>query len=47
MKQRSASVAAKVQNLLITDFLNFLALKYRICLSTAPEDVKKNFSSIL
>ena len=34
-------IAAKVQNLLIGDFLNYLALRHEIFLSTLSENDKK------
>lgn len=39
---RSMPIAAKVQNLLISDFLNYLALRHEIFLSTLSENDKKN-----
>ena len=41
---RALPLASKVQNLLIADFLNYLALKHNIYLSTMSEEVKKNFN---
>ena len=38
---RSMPIAAKVQNLLIGDFLNYLALRHEIFLSTLSENDKK------
>ena len=38
---RSMPIAAKVQNLLISDFLNYLALRHEIFLSTLSENDKK------
>lgn len=38
---RCMPLAAKVQNLLIADFLNYLALRHDVYLSTVSEDVKK------
>lgn len=38
---RSMPLAAKVQNLLIADFLHYLALRHNVYLSTLGEDVKK------
>lgn len=40
---RALPLASKVQNLLIADFLNYLALRHNVYLSTMGEDVKKNF----
>lgn len=37
-------LACKVQNLLIADFLNYLALRHDVYLSTMDEGVKKNFT---
>lgn len=39
--QRAMSLACKVQNLLIADFLNYLALRHGIYLSTLSEVLKK------
>jgi hypothetical protein len=39
--QRSMPIAAKVQNLLIADFLNYMALRHQIYLSTWSESDKK------
>jgi formylmethanofuran dehydrogenase subunit D len=39
--QRAMPVAAKVQNLLIADFLNYMALRHQIFLSTLSESEKK------
>jgi hypothetical protein len=39
--QRAMPIAAKVQNLLIGDFLNYLALRQQIFLSTLSESDKK------
>jgi hypothetical protein len=36
-------IAVKVQNLLIGDFLNYLALRHNVYLSTMDDVVKKNF----
>ena len=41
---RALPLASKVQNLLIADFLNYLAIKHNIYLSTMDEEVKKNFN---
>lgn len=41
LTERSVPVAAKVQNLLIGDFLNYLALRHRIFLSAMDEVSKK------
>ena len=38
---RCMPLAAKVQNLLIADFLNYLALRHDVYLSTLADDVKK------
>ncbi len=40
--QRSMPLACKVQNLLIGDFLNYLAIRQNIFLSSLPPDVKKS-----
>ena len=40
--RRSLPLAAKVQNLLIADFLNYLALRHQVYLSTMDEVLKKN-----
>lgn len=40
---RALPLACKVQNLLIADFLNYLALRHNVYLSTMSEEVKKNF----
>lgn len=42
--QKAMPLACKVQNLLIADFLNYLALRHDIYLSTMDEAVKKNFT---
>lgn len=42
---RSMPLAAKVQNLLIADFLNYLALRHQVYLSTMDEVLKKNSKS--
>ncbi len=39
--ERSIPIAAKVQNLLIGDFLNYLALQHNVFLSSASESDKK------
>ena len=39
--QRAVPVAAKVQTLLIGDFLNYMALRHQIFLSTLSENDKK------
>ena len=39
--QRAAPLASKVQNLLIGDFLNYLALRQGVFLSTSAEGIKK------
>ena len=41
LTERSVPIAAKVQNLLIGDFLNYLALRHRIFLSVMDEASKK------
>lgn len=41
---RALPLASKVQNLLIADFLNYLALRHNVYLSTMSEELKKNFS---
>lgn len=41
---RSLPLACKVQNLLIADFLNYIALKHNVYLSTMSEELKKNFN---
>ena len=41
MGMRSIPLAEKVQNLLIADFLNYMALRHQIFLSTMSEAVKK------
>lgn len=41
---RALPLASKVQNLLIADFLNYLALRHNVFLSTLDEEVKKNFT---
>ena len=41
---RALPLAGKVQNLLIADFLNYLALRHNVYLSTTSEEVKKNFT---
>ena len=41
---RALPLASKVQNLLIADFLNYLALRHNVYLSTTSEEVKKNFN---
>ena len=42
MGARSIPLAEKVQNLLITDFLNYMALRHQIFLSSMSQAVKKN-----
>ena len=42
--QKAMPLACKVQNLLIADFLNYLALRHDVYLTTMVEDVKKNFT---
>ena len=39
---RALPLAGKVQNLLIRDFLNYLALRHEIFLNTTDEELKKN-----
>lgn len=41
---RSLPLACKVQNLLIADFLSYLALRHNVYLSTMGEELKKNFN---
>lgn len=43
LSSRGAPLAGKVQNLLIADFLNYLALRHNTYLSTWSDDVKKKF----
>jgi len=43
LTERSVPIAAKVQNLLIGDFLNYLALRHRIFLSAMDEAGKKSY----
>ena len=43
LSSRGAPLAGKVQNLLIGDFLNYLALRHNTYLSTWGDDVKKKF----
>ena len=43
--QRAAPLASKVQNLLIGDFLNYLALRQGVFLSTSAEGIKKKHVS--
>ena len=45
MSRRCMPLAAKVQNLLIADFLNYLALRHQVYLSTMDEVLKKNSKS--
>lgn len=45
LSERSAPLVSKVQNLLIGDFLNYLALKHKTFLSSWGEAEKKNFMS--
>ncbi len=42
---RGMPLAAKVQNLLIADFLNYLALRHQVYLSTMDNALKKNSKS--
>jgi len=42
--QKAMPLACKVQNLLIADFLNYLALRHDVYLSTMDDAVKKNFT---
>ncbi|MCH5332022.1 MAG: M23 family metallopeptidase [Alistipes sp.] len=42
--QKAMPLACKVQNLLIADFLNYLALRHDVYLSTMDDGVKKNFT---
>lgn len=39
---RALPLAGKIQNMLIGDFLNYLALRHEIFLSTTDEGLKKN-----
>lgn len=41
--RKALPLVGKVQNLLIADFLNYLALRHGVYLSTMGGDVKKNF----
>lgn len=41
--RKAMPLACKVQNLLIADFLHYLALRHDVYLSTMDGDVKKNF----
>ncbi len=41
--RKAMPLACKVQNLLIADFLNYLALRHEVYLSTMSGEVKKNF----
>lgn len=41
--RKAMPLACKVQNLLIADFLNYLALRHEVYLSTAGGDVKKTY----
>lgn len=43
LSSRGAPLASKVQNLLIGDFLNYMALHHQVYLSTWSDDVKKKF----
>lgn len=43
--RRSIPLAEKVQNLLIEDFLNYLALNYGVFVSTWPDELKKKHTS--
>lgn len=40
---KAMPLVCKVQNLLIADFLNYLALRHNVYLSTMNGDIKKNF----
>lgn len=42
---RCMPLATKVQNLLIADFLNYLAMRHQVYLSTMDEVLKKNSKS--
>ena len=42
MGARSILIAEKVQNLLIADFLNYLALRQHVFLTSMSEEIKKN-----
>ena len=39
---KAIPMASKVQNLLISDFLNYMALHHQIYLSSCSDEVKKN-----
>ena len=41
--RRAMPLVSKVQNLLIADFLNYLALRHGVSLSATSGDIKKNF----
>mgnify|MGYP000302616496 len=41
--RKAMPLACKVQNLLIADFLNYLALRHDVYLSATGGEVKKNF----
>ena len=41
--RKALPLACKVQNLLIADFLHYLALRHEVYLSGMGGDVKKNF----
>ena len=41
--RKAMPLACKVQNLLIADFLNYLALRHEVYLSATGGEVKKNF----
>ena len=45
--QRSFSLASVLIELLITDFLSYLGQRQRVFLSSATEDEKKNFMTLL
>ena len=45
--RKAMPLACKVQNLLIADFLNYLALRHEVYLSTMGGEVKKNFMTKL
>ena len=45
LSSRGAPLASKVQNLLIGDFLNYMALRHQVYLSSWGDDVKKKFVS--
>ncbi len=46
LSQRSVPLACKVQNLLIADFLDYLALRHHVFLSTLDEALKKKSTAM-